>query len=300
MNKKQFIHFILALSLFGCIIFPKTIFAASIYFNAGSRAIYSGDIFVVEVAFSSPTELINVIDGVFSFNQDILEVKELSTGASIFSLWAQSPTFSNETGRVSFVGGSINGYRGEGGIILKTIFRAKKAGSVSLNFQDGLLIFLGDGKGTKIDSQKKSLSISVLERPLEATPQDEWKTFVAEDKTAPKFIEAIVGKDPNIFNDRYFATFFATDQESGIAYYEVGESGYDFTRAESPYLLRDQSVDNVIRVKAVDAAGNETITTIGVPTAAIPYGRYPVWVLAALTGIIFFLALRRLIGFKLK
>ena len=56
---------------------------------------------------------------------------------------------------------------------------------------------------------------------------------------------------------------FATiDKTSGVDYYEVKEGKHDFQRAESPYLLEDQSLRSKISVRAVDKAGNERIAEI--------------------------------------
>ena len=300
-TKKQRANFILVLYIFGLVVFPKTILAASVYFTSSSHDIYPGDVFVIEAKVSSPGELINVADGAFLFDHTIMEVKELSTGGSIFGLWAQQPEFSNERGQVSFVGGTVKGVQGEDKLILKAIFFAKKEGDALLNFQDDFSVFLSDGKGSKISPQRKPFAISVIKRPPETTPKDEWRAFVEEDKTPPEFREAITSRDPHIFNNQYFVTFFATDKESGIAYYKVKEGDRDFVSAESPYLLQDQSLTGTVQIKAVDKAGNESITISKLaPVSEVPYKTYLMWVLALLAVLAIIFALRRLWRAKVR
>lgn len=293
-NKRQLVDFILLLFLFGFVSFPQTLLAASVYFSSNVQSVRQGDVFVVEAKLSSPSELINVVDGAFSFDRDLLEIQELSTGNSVFSLWAQPPVFSNDIGRVSFIGGSPNGFQGENGLILKIILLAKNKGTASLNFQDNFSVFLSDGKGTKIAPERKSFTVSVLERSREEAPKNEWRVLVKEDKIAPKFVEAVTSRDPNIFDNKYFATFFATDDGSGIAYYEVKEGEREFVKAESPYLLQDQFLGGGIQIKAVDRAQNETVTIVTAPAPAAAYRQYIIWVLMALLGIVLLVALWRL------
>lgn len=287
MKKKQFVNFVFILIALGFAIFPKTGLAASVNFTADSKSVYLGDVFIVEARISSPDEPINVADGAILFDRSILEVKELSTGASIFGLWAQPPVFSNETGRISFVGGSLDGFRGDGGSVLKIVFFAKKEGSAAIDLQDDFSVFLGNGKGTKIIPQKTPMTVSVLARPPEIAPTDEWRAFVLKDKTAPQFVEALIDNDPSIFDDRYFAAFFATDDGSGIAYYEIQEGDRDFMKAQSPYLIQDQALHGTITVKAVDRAGNESLKVLKrVPAEEIPRKINWFWLLALIVGLI--------------
>ena len=302
-TKKQRANFILVLCIFGLVVFPKTILAASVYFTSSSHDIYPGDVFVIEAKISSPAERINVADGAFLFDHNALEVKELSTGGSTFSLWARAPTFSNEAGQISFIGGTPEGFQGENKLMLKAIFLAKKEGGALLNFQDDFSLFLGDGRGSKINPQRKQFVVHVLKRPPEVTPKNEWRSFIKEDKAPPEFIEAIISRDPHIFNNQYFVSFFATDKESGVAYYKVKEGDRDFVSAENPYLLQDQSLKSIVQIKAIDKAGNESIITpklAPVPIPEISYKIYLIWILVVLAILILIFWLWRLWMTKLR
>jgi len=91
------------------------------------------------------------------------------------------------------------------------------------------------------------------------------------DATAPEPFEAKVGRDPATMEGKYFLSFAANDKASGVDYYEVFEGRKErfkpeivgvWKKAKSPYVLDDQSLDSVIRIKAVDRAGNERIEEI--------------------------------------
>ncbi|MDP3999194.1 MAG: hypothetical protein Q8P76_01200 [bacterium] len=272
--------------------------AAELYFSARAENIRIDDVFVVEARLSSPDISINVADGSILFDKEKFEVRELSAGGSILSLWAQEPSFSNLAGTISFVGGTPEGFRGDG-LILKAILRAKEAGEAKLSYADDFALFLADGKGTRIKPVFSPLSLTIYSRPSNIQPKDEWEEFIAGDTTPPEFTEAIVSQDPRVFDGKYFISFFAADRASGVAYYEVREGEREWTRAVSPYVLQDQTLESAMQIKAVDAAGNEAVITpqVSVPPE-LPVAKYLVWVFALIVAIAVILALRNKIKNK--
>ena len=268
--------------------------AAEVYFSSRAEETRVGDVFVVEAKISSP-ELINVADGSILFDKEKLEVRELSTGGSIFSLWASGPSFSNADGRINFVGGTPGGFQGDGSI-LRAIFIAKKTGEAGLVFDDGFSLNLSDGKGTEINPAREPFTVSVSERSEQVFPKDEWQALVQEDKTPPEFIEAIISRDPRVFDNNYFISFFAVDNESGITYYEIREGGGEFYRAESPYLIKDQTPGVQIQIKAVDKAGNEKIIVLSLSEEAPFYITSKFWAIL----ILILIAVGLFFGLKLK
>lgn len=245
-----------------CIFNVPTSHAAEVYFAPHTEDIHPGDIFVLEARISSPDKLINVADGTFLFDTDSIEVTELSIGGSVFSLWADGPSFSNTEGRVSFIGGIPDGFQNENGLIVKAIFRAKQEGKTTLFFENGFSLLLSDGNGTKINPQTRPLTLSITKRPDQMSPRNEWKDLIGADTIPPTFIEAVLSRDPMFFDNKYFVSFFATDEGSGVAYYEIKEGERTFTRAVNPYVLQDQISGEPIHIKSVDGAGNESITTL--------------------------------------
>jgi len=234
--------------------------AAGLYFTSQSPNIYNGDTFIMELKISTPDKSINVVDGTIIYDSSRLEIKEISTGNSLFALWPKPPVFSNDKGELSFVGGVSDGFQGDGGSILRIVFIAKNEGKAQIDFLDGFLVFLNDGKGTSINPWLRPLSLNISKKPADVSPKDEWKEFMEKDKIPPEPLEILIGREPTAFDNQYFISFFTTDKESGVDYYEVQEGNKPFVKAESPYLLQDQTLGNMIRVRAVDKAGNERIT----------------------------------------
>lgn len=271
--------------------------ATTIYFDVENSAISEGDTFLVNLKISTPDKPINVVDGTILYDNNKLEIKGISIGGSLFALWPKSPVFSNDRGDLSFVGGISGGFQGEKGEVLKIIFLAKNEGEAKIDFLDGFSVFLNDGQGTQVNPWLRPLSLNISKKQAETPAKDEWQSLVEKDKTPPGFVEAIISRDSHLFDNQYFVSFFATDKDSGIAYYEIKEGELDFVRAESPYLLQDQSLKGIVQIKVVDKAGNESAITpelAPVPAPEIPYRTYLIWGLIMLAVLALVFWLRRL------
>lgn len=245
--------------------------ATTVYFDVENPTVFKGDIFLVNLKISTLDKPINVVDGTILYDNNKLEIKEVITGNSLFALWPKPPTFSNDRGTLSFVGGVPDGFQNKKGEVLKIIFLAKSKGKAQIDFLDGFSVFLNDGQGTQINPWLRPLSLNISEKPAETPAKDEWQALVEKDKTPPDSFEAIINRDPYLFDNQYFVSFFATDKDLGISYYEVKEGDNNFVRAESPYLLKDQSLQGLIKVKAVDKAGNERIEELMPPVPTVSF-----------------------------
>jgi len=78
------------------------------------------------------------------------------------------------------------------------------------------------------------------------------------DTTPPEEFSLEIGQEPALFEGKYFLSFATTDKTSGIDYYEIKEGKGGFKKAQSPYLIKDQSLTKKIIVRVYDKAGNET------------------------------------------
>ena len=137
-------------------------------------------------------------------------------------------------------------------------------------------------------------------------PGEKWSEKITYrfkiDTTPPEPFKPEIGRDPSIFGGKYFLSFAATDKTSGVDHYEVIELPYkkifgflpsnkyyseseinkEWKKAKSPYLLKDQKLMSLIKVKAVDKAGNERVEEIYPSKKPVPY-----WVLfVILAGVI--------------
>jgi len=260
MFKQAYITIFNAAFVFVLIFFAAEANATTVYFDPQKGDIYVGDTFIVEAKISSIKGEINAIDGYVTFDKDKLEVRDLAIGGSDISAWAQPPMLSNENGRISFVGGVPGGFKKTETSIFRMAVLAKSQGEAHLDFGDLFSVFLNDGKGTKENLWLRPADILILERPDGLAPRDEWQEAIKGDKSAPELFEIDLGRNPAVFDNKYFISFQTRDEESGVDYYEVKEGSRDFIRAESPHLLKDQSLKEHIEVRAVDRAGNARIS----------------------------------------
>ena len=286
-NEKKYLV-VGAIFVIGLFLWPFSVKAATtVYFDLAKPVVYEGDTFIVNLKISSPDKSINVIDGTILYDNNNLEIKEVSAGNSLFALWPKPPAFSNDKGTLSFVGGVPDGFQAERGEVLKIIFLAKKEGKTQIDFLDGFSVFLNDGQGTQINPWLRPLSLNISKRPSEIPVKDEWQVLIESDKNPPEPFEIIISKDPSIFNNQYFITFFTTDKESGIDRYEIQEGVGPYVVGDSPYLLKDQKLKSVIRVKAVDKAGNERIIEMPVTYPPLPFYKTLVfWIIIVIVSVV--------------
>ncbi len=165
-----------------------------------------------------------------------------------------------------------------------------------MNFLDSSQVLLNDGLGTPADPEKKGALLTILSEEPEF-PKDEWLQELKEDVIPPESFEIEIGQDPSLFEGKYFLIFSTTDKQTGIDYYEVKEGGKEWTRAESPYLLKDQKLKTIIKLSAVEKAGNERIVLTGPsrPPKKITWQEILFWIVLALVigGVIWWI-LRKL------
>lgn len=109
------------------------------------------------------------------------------------------------------------------------------------------------------------------------------------DGTAPEPFKPEIGRDPSIFEGKYFLSFSASDETSDIDHYEISEmkgnkEKIEWKTGKSPYLLKDQTLRSKILVKVVDRAGNERIVEIQ-PTKRTDWQQISNWGLLVLATI---------------
>lgn len=275
---------------------------AILYFEPSKGEYSKDDVFLVELKINTEKERINAAQIELIFPPEKLEVVEISQGSSIFTLWPEPPSFSNEKGKISFVGGVPLGFEGEGKIIsiaFKVISSEKEISFAEINFSKDSQVLLNDGRGTKTKFQGQK-SIFTLLSKRKGVPKNEWEEKLKEDKIPPEPFQIILGKEPLIFEGKYFIAFHTIDLQTGIDHYEVKEGKRPWEIAQSPYLLKDQTLSSKILVKAVDKAGNERIAELLPPFPKKPfYKRIQFWlilfvlILAAIIIIVYFTQKRK-------
>jgi hypothetical protein len=268
--------------------------AASLYLDPGISSMSRGDALKVSVRLDTDEEseeCVNAVEGVVTFTGPI-EPVDVSLGDSIFSIWVESPTVNEDKTQVTFAGGIPNGYCGrvDGDprltnnlfdIIIRADSTPAASGepiTASVQFTAQTVAYLNDGFGTKAPLETFSSSLTVAPE-LGEFVQDPWTQEIEADNIPPQPFSLQLEKDRVAFAGEYYIAFSTTDKQTGIDRYEVreesltqfdafiwGRANVSWVETRSPYVLEDQSLNSIIRVRAIDKAGNEYIATL-VPDA---------------------------------
>ncbi len=268
-HDSKFKNIIIAL-IIGFALFPAITFAAELYLEPTSGKYHLGDTFIIEIKIDTEEECINTVKADLEFSQDILNAVDFSQGNSILTLWVKPPEIIQESGLISFVGGIPGGYCGkipgdseENNLLGKIIFKVSenKTNQAEVKFLDSSQVLLNDGLGTPAKLSTRGAIFTILAEEIEPA-RDEWQEELEKDNVLPEPFKIEINQDPSIFEGKYFIIFSTTDKQTGIDYYEVKEGKRDWQETISPYLLEDQSLKSIIKVKAIDKAGNERIEEI--------------------------------------
>jgi len=278
---------IIIFSIFIFLFLPLVAKGAILYFEPSKGEHHLGDTFIVDLRIDTEGECINTVKAIISFPKDLLEAKDFSTGNSILTLWLETPKIDQKEGLISFVGGIPGGFCGPlpgepekpnllGRIIFRVVSRNVSRSLAQVAFRNDSQVLLNDGFGTPAKLTLKEAIFTILPEKAEVS-KEEWQEELAKDDIPPEPFEIKISQDPSIFGGKYFIVFSTTDKQTGIDHYEVAEqrrtlrqTTLNWKRAESPYLLEDQSLKSKILVKAVDKAGNERIAEYIPPQKLFP------------------------------
>lgn len=199
----------------------------------------------------------------------------------------------NSQGEMHFSGGIPGGYCGRipgdpgvSNIVGRVIFRVpgftvvdEKLDKVKIDFGEGTRVLRNDGLGTADILKTTGAIFTISESPI--NQEDIWQDKIKSDKRPPEPFTIELHSRPDIFSGGYYAIFSTVDKQSGLDRYEILEIRPDeelditpestwldwvlgrerpapaWLLAEMPYLLHDQSLQSIIKVKAIDKAGNE-------------------------------------------
>lgn len=261
--------------------------AATLYIDPASATLGRGDSIIAKVRIDTDEtldECINAASGVIEFSGPISPI-DVSIGESIFPMWVEPPTLHAQNNVVTFAGGIPNGYCGriEGDpvltntlfeIVLRADVQAGEMATATINFRNDASVYLNDGLGTQADTALLPSEVAVL-AGASAVVSDPWTERIVADTNDPQAFSIILARDEAAFAGDYYITFNTTDKETGIDHYEImeepisqagsflwGRVDAPWQQSRSPYRLDDQTLNSIIRVKAVDKAGNEYIANL--------------------------------------
>jgi hypothetical protein len=146
-------------AVFSC---AHTALAATLSVSAAPVPVTVGDVVTVKVVVNAGGQAINTTEGTLQFPSDILDVVSIDKSSSIFSIWVEEPSFSNQAGTVSFSGGLPSpGFNGANGTVVKVVFHAKRSGTATLSLS-GATVRANDGLGTNVLQTTNGTVITVV------------------------------------------------------------------------------------------------------------------------------------------
>ena len=253
-------------------------YAATFSLSAPWNTAAIGQPFEVSVFLNSDYERINAVQGSVILPANILFLKEIHDGNSIVNLWVERPHLI-AGGKIMFSGIIPGGYSGAKGFLFSFIARGDVDANDLISIQD-VKALLNDGSGTTAKTNTSSFNFVISE-----SPQSD-NLVSPPDVVPPEPFVPALDNSTSVFEGRWFLVFVAQDKGTGINHYEVKEGSGDFTAAESPYLLKYQSLDKNIVVKAVDNAGNSRIAVLPTSKAKPWYKRNLIWIIIIVSLVI--------------
>ena len=138
---------------------PLFAHAATFSISLDKQAFPIGQEFTADIKMDTEGVGVNAAQGTISFSPDVLSISKTDTSNSVFNFWLQAPTFSNEAGKITFLGGSSNGFTGSSLEVFRVVFKVKGVGSSTITFTDGA-ITASDGSGTNVMRATKGVNIT--------------------------------------------------------------------------------------------------------------------------------------------
>jgi hypothetical protein len=262
-----------------------------------------------------PKECINTIEAEINFDTQYLIFKDFLSGQSIINLWVDQPSSEkaeaiNQTGLIKLSGGLPGGYCGNdnsvapiGELVFQINPQVSQETSTFITVATSSKVLLNDGQGTAklASSQRATLNIFKKENNLEAPTTT---ATVLNDAIPPEPFTIAIYQDPNIYGGKKYIIFNAIDKQSGVDYYEISESktgcldslfgNSKWTIIKSPHILINQNVNGIIRVKAVDKAGNKRMAELDLTKLKSLYSIVGVVILLIIIIMVLFLIIKKL------
>ncbi len=265
--------------------------AATLYIDPNAANLNRGDAITVAVRLDTDeaaAECINAVDGVLTYSETITPV-DISIGESIFPVWVEAPIINTSNRTITFAGGIPNGYCGRvqgdpnlTNTVVELIFRSPgmsvgggtEPKVATVQFTDQTTAYINDGLGTKASLETFGTTFS-LSPEVGTQIVDTWRDEVQADSVPPEAFSITLERDEKTFDGKAYIVFNTTDKQTGISHYEVieedtnevqlfrfGAANNPWERTRSPFVLKDQTLTSLIRVRAIDKAGNEYIATL--------------------------------------
>lgn len=217
------------------------------------------DTFIVEVKLDTEGSEVNAVEGVIEITSaQPFEILDIILGGSDLTLWPTKPSLSNKNNVsiITYTGGMPGGFKKSDALIMKIALVSQQAGQLQIT-PKSTKVYLNDGQGTEANINARSLSLNILQPGIKT--ENELEGIIAADNEPPAEFKINLGHDESVYDGKYFISFQATDNGSGLSHYEVKEGDRNTLRSGTTYILQDQSLNSDISVTAYDKAGNSRV-----------------------------------------
>lgn len=266
LNMKNSIRLVILLIFSFLFLNNRSAYAARVFFEPVEKNYSVEDQFYVDVKIDTEGKEINTIVLNISY-PPMAEIKNISKADSLIQLWLKEPGFTDKN--ILLSGGIPGGIKTSSGQIARINFEAKAIGDGGLQVLPSSMALLNDGQGTSVNLSAGSSVFHILpkikpnaQKPG-STPERSLlppvKEQILQKKIKPDNFVISIERDTEVFGGQYFVSFFtknSDDSISGIDHYEIKTGAGPYKVAKSPYLLSDQSLRSVIRVRAYNTDGN--------------------------------------------
>ncbi len=260
--------------IFGIILFYSltcVTYAAEVSFKVVPNPVRNDTATVIEVMFDTEGESLNVVDGVLQISGDgVNNISSIviETGDSGLSLWPVLPKYSTKDHTIRFTGGTPGIIPSDSLLFRLRVF-TREAVPVTVSWLSGAA-YRSDGKGGLSGVFARSLTVQLARsEPNQINPS-------SPDSVPPEFQGVELTQDQDTFEGKYFLSFQADDDISGISKYEVIENKKVTEVYNGIYVLENQDRSHEILIIAYDHAGNQT--SIKIPAKQGWYVSITVWV----------------------
>lgn len=266
----------------------NSVSAAELTLKNNFEVIGKDDTFEVYLVLNTENEAINALESTISYSAN-MKLESISDGNSVISLWIRKPTNENSKNGSVFLSGLIpGGLTIKDGTVLTFTFRNLSEGRGYILVKDAKVL-RNDPEASEAKISFKNLEFNIGSAKtvaqagekliLDFLPPDEFKIYPARDK--------------DTFDSSWFISFNAQDKGSGINHYEIKEVFLgiwgSWKEGDSPYILSDQLLLSIIKVKALDNVGWEREALF------VPFRLYLLYVGLVILLVVLLIRIKKLI-----
>ena len=142
--------------------------AATMRLSPATGSFILGSTFDVSVILNTGGVAVNTIEVELNFPADKLQIANPSLGKSIVQIWASPPTFSNQEGKIYFVGGIPSpGITTSEGVVQSFTFRVTSPGEAKISFGKNISVLANDGFATDLLKQTSPALFKLILPPAQ-------------------------------------------------------------------------------------------------------------------------------------